>query len=211
MKLPQIIWMLIAACLLAWFGLSLYSSLERGWMGEKKRNIARVAALSTSDLGTNGTLLGVEVRGDDVFRLRILQALTLLQLSAPNDLTFVTNHIKGIQEGQRSGVQFTDPPVFTMSKTSALYSITWCAGSICHDAYHVKVHRELCSRHISDPRDLASQERIERQCLSYQFHVLKRVGASNYERNWVKNPPGSYLDLDGDGKYDWKDYHLRDW
>ena len=64
------------------------------------------------------------------------------------------------------------------------------------------------ARPVSRLTDLKQEEA---KCRDYQYMVLKRIGASRYELTYLKAQTGDYLDLNGDGEFDWKDYELRDW
>ena len=86
------------------------------------------------------TLFGYEIDivGSPEFKRQVAQALTLLSEKAPKEYQVVKNYIGRIEENKRSGMlAYNKPPTYQLSLKTAQDSITWCAGTIAHDAYHV--------------------------------------------------------------------------
>src|SRR4051794_38249803 len=76
---------------------------------------------------------GLQVRGTASFNKQVVSALGLLRQKAPAAYRIITNHVGAIKQARRSGMR-NDlvPPTFELANPTALYSVTWCAGSIAH-------------------------------------------------------------------------------
>ena len=99
-------------------------------------------AAQLESIQSNGLFLGVHIVGDDAFRLQIARAIMLLKLSDPDGFMTVTSNIGSVKHDVKSGVWYAmNPPVLSLSSTSAFYSMTWCASLIVHEAHHVVMER----------------------------------------------------------------------
>ena len=84
-----------------------------------------------------------KVTGTAKVRGQIETALILLKEKAPEAHALIQKNVAIIAEGKRSGMwAYKNPPTYEISNASALYSISWCAGTIAHDAYHSKLYHD---------------------------------------------------------------------
>ena len=157
--------------------------------------------------------LGIQVVGTEAFTHQVQSCLDLLADKAPDDLAIVQQYIGLIKQHQKSGmVAWADPPRYEMSSTTAMYSLTWCASTIAHDAYHSKLYQKY--RHEHKGRllyKLWAGFKAEARAIHYQTQVAKRLQVPGEELNYLINLKGTHSDLDGDKKLTHKDYQKRDW
>jgi len=157
--------------------------------------------------------LGIQLVGTEAFTLQVQSCLDLLAQKAPDDLAFVQQHIGVIKQHQKSGmVAWADPPRYEMSSRTAMFSLTWCASTIAHDAYHSKLYQKY--RHVHKGQllyKLWAGFKAEARAIHYQTQVAKRLQAPAEELNYLINLKGTHSDLDGDKKLTHKDYQKRDW
>ena len=163
--------------------------------------------LTVQELGTNEYIFGIRIIGSNVFRLLVAQSLKLLELAATPEFVFVTNNIKVIVEDIRSGISVeADPPVLHFAAKTIGYSLTWCASTLSHEAYHVFLYKAGRSREMK-----THFQAVERECLNYQYNVMKKIGASRYELDHIRSSNGMHPDVNGDGRFDWDDYYSHYW
>jgi len=99
-----------------------------------------------------------------------------------------------------------------MSDTTAFYSVSWCASTIAHDAYHSYLYQKhMPSNGKKTPYNKWGGFKSERQAISYQLKVMKKIGSSNHEINYLKTLDGTHGDVNKDGKLDTTDYKQRNW
>ena len=158
-------------------------------------------------------LQAVEVTGTPGFIKQVEGCLSLLSAKAGDEYEFINDHIGIISQNDRSGMRaWEKPPRYQMSDKTAFYSLTWCAGTIAHDAYHSYLYRK------HSPADGARPDyekwagfAAERQCIDFQISVMNKIGASDHEIDYLKSLDGTHGDVNGDGKLDEKDYQQRNW
>lgn len=156
---------------------------------------------------------GIQVRGSEEFTTQVGKALALLREKSPEDLAVVQRYVGRIQEQSRSGMRaYDDPPTFDLSMTTASYSVSWCAGSIVHDAFHSKLYNDYRAAHGEPvPDGEWTGQAAEMKCIVVQMSSLKSIGAPEYEIEYVSTLDGSHFDLDGDGQATHNDYLKTDW
>jgi len=107
---------------------------------------------------------------------------------------------------------YDDPPTFDLANRTAYYSVSWCAGSIAHDAYHSKLyHDHLQAFGMPVPDEVWTGQDKEMECVEFQVRVMKDIEAPASEVFYLSGQDGSHYDLDGDSKETWNDYWNRDW
>jgi hypothetical protein len=155
----------------------------------------------------------VEIVGDPAFKKRVAEALKLLREKSPEAYAVVKKYIGRIQQGERSGMWAErNPPTYEMSSRTAQHSLTWCAGTIAHDAYHSRLYHDyLKDQGKPPPHEYWAGAPAERKCIRFQLQVLRQIGAPANEVEYCRRLDGTHSDLDGDGKYDWADYYRRNW
>ncbi len=155
----------------------------------------------------------IRIDGDERFVLQVRACLDLLSRKAKLEYRLVRKYVGVISQGNRSGMfAWEDPPRFQMSDKTAFYSLTWCAGSIVHDAYHSFLYQKYLpddgSRTVGHKW---SGFTSEKQAIQRQLRVLKKLDAAMHEINHLKTQDGTHGDLNGDGKLTIDDFNKRDW
>ena len=158
-------------------------------------------------------IAGVRVNGSPEFVQQIDAALTLLRERSPDDFDMVVRYIGRIAQARRSGMNAdANPPQLDLNDRTTNYSVTWCAGSIVHDAYHSKLYHEYRDKFGEPVPDSAWRGKDrELECNQLQLNVLANIGAPEFEIEHLRRQDGSHYDLDGDGEETWRDYWKRDW
>ncbi len=156
---------------------------------------------------------GFMVKGTPKFIAQVIQCLQLLELKAPEDYIFVKKHVNQIIQHKKSGmVAWEQPTRYEMSAKTAYYSVSWCASTIAHDAYHSYLYqRHKPANGERTPARYWAEKKAESLAISYQRKVAKKIGASHNEQNYLWSLKGNHADIDGDGKLTQKDYDQRDW
>ncbi|MCX7553704.1 hypothetical protein OS175_07420 [Marinicella sp. S1101] len=156
---------------------------------------------------------GLLITGTVRFTQRVEKCLDLLAEKAPERYQFVKQYVGEIKLHKKSGMVATaDPPRYEMSARTAFYSLTWCASSMAHDAYHsylYQYHQPKDKR--KTPARLWMGFKAEGKAITYQRQTAKAIGAPENEINYLYNIKGTHSDIDGDGHITLKDYKKRDW
>ncbi len=155
----------------------------------------------------------IEIVGSDNYVGRVKDALALLADRAPDAFADVERYVGRIQHSERSAMwAHFEPPTYKMSDRTAMASLTWCAGSIVHEAHHSKLYHEYRAAHGTPvPSSAYGGVRRERECIEQQLKVARRIGASRYEIQYLESLDGTHGDVDKDGDSDWADYFWQDW
>jgi hypothetical protein len=122
----------------------------------------------------------IDVRGTPRFRSQVNESLSLLKARAPESFQIVTNQIAIIQQAKHSGMKaYKKRPKFELAPPTAFYSLTWCAGSIVHDACHSKLYHDFLNEKISRtvPDSVWTGEAAENYCSAQQLRALQALGA----------------------------------
>jgi hypothetical protein len=136
----------------------------------------------------------------------VRNALALLSVFDPSAYAFVEAHVDRIQNSDRTFADVGEKPrIVHLSKTNAMYSVTWCASALVHEAYHFKQWAEPAGRSRTDFRA------VELEAFKYQISVMKRIRAPRYEIDYLRSSDGLHGDVNGDGKYDWEDFSKITW
>jgi len=153
------------------------------------------------------------VEGDDAYRNQVNKCLKLLSLKANNEYKLVEKYIGIISQHGKSGMKAWEiPPRYNMSDKTAFYSVTWCACTIAHDAYHSFLYQKYkTSNNKQPPYDKWGGFKAERLAIKFQNHVMKKIGSSNHEINYLKTLDGTHGDTNNDGKINSEDYEQRTW
>ncbi len=155
----------------------------------------------------------IKVTGDEAFKTQVKRCLGVLRKQYPEALKFVRKYVGVIAQSSRSGmVAWHHPPMYQMSNKTAFYSLTWCASSIAHDAYHSYLYQKHRPKDGSrTPERHWADDRAERLSINYQSRVAKKIGASEHELTYLNSLDGKHADVNGDGVVTLKDYAERDW
>jgi len=151
-----------------------------------------------------------EVAGSERFKGQVREAMALLQQQDSAAYGVVTNNVGRIQEGGRSGMQAdATPPVYVMSETTALHSLTWCAATIAHDSFHSKLYHDYQRAHPGPvPDSIWVGRGAERQCMEYQLEVMHRIGASEWEISYARTQADGHFVTNAES---WQEYSKRKW
>lgn len=155
----------------------------------------------------------INIEGSERYRKQVKSGLDLLASKAKKEYEFIENHIGVISQHEKSGmVAWENPPRYQMSNRTAFYSLTWCAGTIAHDAYHSFLYKKHSPQNGKrTPYNKWAGFASERQAIDFQIKVMKKIGASSHEIDYLKSLDGTHGDVNGDGKLTREDYELRDW
>ncbi len=155
----------------------------------------------------------IEIRGNQKYKRQVQACLNLLATKAPQDYALVKRYVGVISQGDRSGMwAWETPPRYEMSDTTAYHSLTWCAGTIAHDAYHSFLYQRHKGVSSKQPDyDKWAGPGAERKAIEFQVKVMKKIGASDHQINYLKSLDGHHGDVNKDGKLDKQDYKLRNW
>jgi hypothetical protein len=157
-----------------------------------KAKIHQVIALPSDRDGS--TYWGYQVIGTEKFQRQIQAALLLLTNKDPDDYAIFRKFFQRITESEHSGTWAYDNPatVYIAPKT-AFRSLTWCASSLVHEAYHRKLYQDYLEAHGSPvPVEVYHGKEAEKICMQHQLVVLEKVGSSAYEKVWLKMQDGSH-------------------
>lgn len=151
-----------------------------------------------------------EIVGSARFIDQVQQAMVLLKARDVAAYAMVTNYVGRIREGEPSGMwAYSTPPTYQMSDTNAFYSVTWCAATIAHDAFHSKLYHDYHPKPGKGVPDAVwTGTAAERRCMKHQIKVMKHIGAPRRELDYAKRQ--------ADGRYvkdheTWQDYEKRTW
>ncbi len=123
---------------------------------------------------------GIQIRGDDEFRLRTKDALHML-MSLP-EFAVIHDNVTVVAQGKRSGMKaWAAKPTFVVGPATWRYSALWYAGAIAHDAYHAKLYRDAREGNRGEPpaANCWTGSEAEKKCLAFQKQVLAQLGADH--------------------------------
>ncbi len=164
-------------------------------------------------LGVANSRHKIIVNGNERFVQHVSSCLDLLARKYPEAYKFSQKYIGIIAQNRRSGmIAWGNPPIYNMSDTTAYYSLTWCASSIAHDAYHSYLYQKFKPKGSQrTPDRYWADFKAERLAIQYQTRVAKKIGADQHEIDYLGTLDGKHADVDGDGTVTSKDLADRDW
>jgi hypothetical protein len=161
---------------------------------------------SNSALGSD-----IEIVGSAKFTNQIVKALAILKRKAPDAYGIITNNIKRLQQGEKSGMwAYKTPPTYEIADKTTFYSVTWCSATIAHDSFHSKLYHEYKLTHGTPvPDSIWTGTDAEKQCMKHQLAVMARIGSPDHEIAYaVRESDGHYVD----DKESWDKYKKkRNW
>lgn len=157
--------------------------------------------------------MAIDIEGSQKYTQQVEKCLGLLQAKAADDYAFVLGNIGVIEQNERSGMlAWANPPRYQMSDVTAFYSLTWCAGTIAHDAYHSYLYHQYQSEHSGKPPyEVWGGVAAEKLAIDFQLQVMQKIGATDHELKYLKSLDGTHGDVNKDGKLDGQDYQQRNW
>ena len=155
----------------------------------------------------------ITIEGNNKYKGQVKKCLTLLSSKATSEYKLIKNHIGTIWQSNKSGMKaWENPPRYLMSDVTAFYSVTWCAGTIAHDAYHSYLYQKHTPKNGGKaPYNKWGGFEAERQAIKFQEKVMKKIGSSNHEITYLKTLDGTHGDTNRDGILDGTDYKQRNW
>lgn len=140
---------------------------------------------------------GIQVNiSDPVRKAKVESAIQMILLTPWKE--YVIGHLSVIQEGTMTGVETSKKPAkFNITyKYIDISDVKWLASVLVHEARHVQQHHELGG--------YKGQE-SELDANKTQVGVLRYLGASQQQIQYLENADGLHFDSNGNGLLDPKD------
>lgn len=155
----------------------------------------------------------IDIRGDDEYRNRVSSCLDILASKASEEYEFIEKNIDVISQGEKSGMFAWETPTrYQMSDRTAFYSVTWCASTIAHDAYHSFLYKMYI---LEDGTQPSYQEwagfSAEKEAIKFQLKTMEKIGSATNEVEYLKGLNGTHGDVNRDGEISNEDYEKRTW
>jgi hypothetical protein len=138
---------------------------------------------------------------DDEFKTGIQAALDLLKEKAGANFAALSVNVDKIVADEKSGSDVYRSTVQIARKTFD-YSETWLASVLVHESGHIAQHKAKKKWTGLD---------AEQECNKMQLETLRLIGAPANEITYLLAQTGDHFDENGDGKFNEKDYELRDY
>lgn len=131
----------------------------------------------------------ISLIGDSYCVSRTNESLDLLKNKAPTHYDTVVKYI-GTVECVQSGTGiyvYENPPRALIGKTILDAGVIWHAGGLAHEACHSKLYSDYKLNNPDVPIDVYSGRNAEAQCLDIQYDALSKIGASQWDLDYIKN------------------------
>jgi hypothetical protein len=138
---------------------------------------------------------------DDEFKKGIQPALDLLKEKAGANFAALSVNVNKIVADEKSGSDVYTSTVQIARKTFDS-SETWLASVLVHESGHIAQHKA---------KKKWSGQEAEQECNKIQLETLRLIGAPANEITYMLAQTGEHFDENGDGKFNKKDYELRDY
>jgi hypothetical protein len=138
---------------------------------------------------------------DDKFKEKIQLALDLLKEKAGVNYANLTTNVNRIVAFEKSGADVYEAniqiaaPTFESSKE-------WLASVLVHECGHIVQFKA---------KKKWTGVEAETECNRIQLETLRLIGATPEEITYMLSQAGEHFDLNGDGKFNRKDYELRNY
>ncbi len=141
---------------------------------------------STPELEMIKDLWGIEVVGPSDFINTTQRALSLLKNSS-----YWESHVQLLEkivEAEITGVQVQEPVTYGVDEPTWKASDIWYAGTIVHDAHHVKLYQEAVRDHGVENVEYEMWAGVngETLCLQVQLEVLLELKADSYIISYIQ-------------------------
>jgi len=155
---------------------------------------------------------------EEIFVKKIKQAVLLLKKNCPDDFKNMQSVIGKIRATQVSGANYNEE-IMTIDIARGTFDSTlaWVTSVLAHETHHIKKYKDSGKKYggaaqMTDKK-AALQVMIdeELECNRVQLEVLKKVGGTKFEIDYLEAQKGDHFDIDKDGDYDWDDYYQRTW
>lgn len=138
---------------------------------------------------------------DSEFKAKIQQSLDLLKAKAAVNYAAVTTNVEKIFAAEKTGADVYKAAVQIARKTFDS-SLTWLASVLVHESQHIVLRKS---------KGKAFGVEAEKKCNAVQLETLRLIGAPPDEITYLLAQTGEHFDENGDGKFNEKDYELRDY
>lgn len=135
------------------------------------------------------------------FKPKIEKCLKMLKEKAATYHGWVDTNVVKIRAFSKSGADVSKSSI-DIAKLTFDASETWLASVLVHETHHIRQYK--------GKKDYVGKA-AELECNKYQLEVLRLLKAPQSEITYLLKQDGNHFDLNGDGKYDEKDYQLRKW
>ena len=139
-------------------------------------------------------LFGIKVEASREVTYQIDLALRRIYCRAPDDLAVIQAQLGRIVEASSSAVKPDEvPPTFYASARVLLYSLSWCASSIFHDACHARLYRDHeagFGRPV--PGGVWTGVEVELYCIQRQIDLSRRILAPAREVRYLQSLNGRH-------------------
>jgi hypothetical protein len=135
------------------------------------------------------------VSGSEKFKKQIWLGLALVALKDPEDYSLMKGSYRRISEGPHSGFPDLDQKeiVCYINDITAFSSVVWCAGTLVHEAYHIKLYEEYKNAQRASATPITYDKvDIEKRVIALEMVALKKLGASQKEMDWAANQDGTH-------------------
>ena len=138
---------------------------------------------------------------DKDFKPKIEKCLELLKTKAATYHGWISSNVIKIRAFSKSGADVSKSSI-DIAKSTFDASETWLASVLVHETHHIRQYKEKKNYYGKE---------AELECNKFQLETLRLIGAPQTEIAYLLKQDGNHFDINGDGKYDEKDYKLRNW
>ena len=138
---------------------------------------------------------------DSEFKTKILEALTLLKDKSGASYAALTTNVDKIIADEKSGANVYKS-IVQIARPTFDNSLTWLASVLIHESGHIAQH---------NAKQKWTGIEAEQECNRAQLETLRLIGASQHEIIYLLSQTGEHFDENQDGKFNKKDYELRDY
>ena len=173
-----------------------------------------------SDLTFEGFIIEPNAKfiNETTFINKIKNAILLLKTKSPDEFKTMQSVIGKIRATQASGANFNEEIMtIDIAKLTFEASLEWLASVLIHETQHIKKYKET-GKKFGDAYKMTNKKAAlqvmiaeELSCNKAQLVVLKKVGGTKFEIDYLKAQKGDHFDIDKDGDYDMDDYKGRKW
>jgi hypothetical protein len=138
---------------------------------------------------------------DDQFKKGIQEALDLVKSGAGVNYAIIANNTEKIVAFDKSGSDVYKS-VVQIAQPTFDSSLTWLASVLVHESNHIAQHKA---------KKKWTGAEAEKECNAVQLETLRLIGAPQSEITYMLSQTGEHFDENGDGKFNKRDYELREY
>lgn len=191
----------------------------------KKGKKGKAAEVIPPGTETMPAALEILPKTDKKFRKAVTDAIEIIYYSDKKTYEFIRDNLSIIRLGPSTGFwKENDQRIAEVSDKNAYYTKTWLAGILAHQAYHSWYDKRLSAKKTKKKgpppapgketaakfeadillADITSHESafaVEDRCAKFQLQILRLVGASRAEQNFVANRKPREFNYAHDGNF----------